>query len=754
MKGLKNLLAITLSLVCLGFIFYYAGPEVIAKFSTLHLIDVFLVTVLIIICFLIALFRFGFLLSIFDHRPAFREVLLAFSIGQISNQYLLNIVGQSLSRAVILSRAGVPFSTTVMLTYVERMLSAGILFTAAICSAWVVFLHIGLDMKNGGEYLIYVIVALAIVTLINAALIYKTSTANSILPRDFIRFRKIWPAIILTIAAHLSMLAAYLLILSNMMDLQISIEIIAAFFIVMFAASLPISFSGWGIRELSAAATLGMVGVEPAVAITVSIFIGLVSQFLSLAFVPVSIFLSTGINMSLNISQFSDMRKNINIDSWQKIIIKACVLFCATFIFFQIWLPVGDNKINVNFADVIALTGLGIVLFDLFIRQKFEPYPRILIAALAIVSMVLLSSLLLGYLRFGPVSWSIYNRGIGWLVILGYVAMGGAILIASEFKGQVIVLKALISSAVTIVVLQLVLAILMFSGHRIFSKHIFNLPLEGFANNANAFSFQLVMVLIATIVANRLGLYEKKRWLFYTVLGLLGLANYYTYSRAGYIIFFLVLLLMLFTVNLYNRKNEIYALLVSTVSFFSGKLVPLLISSNVFIFGNPENQAEDISKLIIKQNQINYDSDHARWLTVKDGILMWLDHPVFGSGLGGYIHKQLETGDNYIVIHSIPVWLLAETGLTGFIVISAIFIALLVYAFKKLGRPEDAVWGFGLLSILVCIGVAGLVHDFFYQRIFWFMLGLFMVSRPLHQNHNHNQSDIAPGYVSTREKII
>ena len=737
MKGLRNLFAITLSLICLALIFYYVGPEVLAKFNKLDLISVFLVTILILTCFLAALFRFICLLVIFDHRPRFIEVLLAFSIGQISNQYLLNVVGQSLSRAVILSRAGVPFSTTVMLTYVERILSAGILFIAALCSAWIVFLRIGLDMKSGGEYLVYIIITLVIVILINGALIYRTSVVNAVLPRDFIRFKKIWPAIILTMATHLFMLAAYLLVLSSMIDIQISVEIIAAFIIVMFAASLPISFSGWGVRELSAAATLSMVGVDPAVAIAVSLFVGIVSQFLSLLFVPVSIFLSTRVNLTLKISQFSDMRKNINIDSWQKIIIKFCVLFCAMFIFFQIWLPVGDNKINVNFADIIALTGLGIVLFDLFIRRSTDPYPRILITSLAMISMVLLLSLLLGYIRFGPVSWAIYNRSIGWLVIMGYVAMGGAILIADEFKGRIIVLRALICSAITIVVIQLFLMISVFSHHRIFSKHIFNLPLEGFADNANAFSFQIVMVLIATIVANRQGLFDKKQWYFYIALGLIGLANYFTYSRAGYITFFLVLLLMLFTVNLYHRKNEIYGLLISSGSFFAGKLVTFLFSLKFFVSGNTETYAKVIDKLNTKQIQSNYDSDSERWLTVKDGIHMWLDHPIFGSGLGGYVHKQLELANNYIVIHSIPAWLLAETGLIGFIVLGAIFICLLIYAFNKLRKPDESAWGFGLLAILMCMGAAGLVHDFFYQRIFWFMLGLFMVTRPLEQNDNN-----------------
>ena len=728
MKGFRNIFALSVSLICLGLVLYFAGTDILQRISVLDYIDVLLVTLLLFVCFLFALLRFKYLLGIFDHRPKFTEVFLSFSIGQISNQYLLNIVGQSLSRAVVLSRFGVPFGTTVMLTYVERALSAGILFAVALCSAWIVFLHIGLDLREGGEYLIYIMIALALVSFVNGTLIYKSSAINSILPRNFINLKKIWPAVILTLVIHLFMLFTYLLILTRMVDLEISAQIIAAVFIVMFAASLPISFSGWGVRELSAAATLSMVGVEPAVAIAAAILVGLVSQLLTFLFIPVSIFLSTNFNADSSISRFTDLHKNISIDSWQKIILKACILFCATFIFFQIWLPVGENQINVNFADAIALTGLGIVLFDLYIRRSFTPFPRILVITLACISLILVFGLILGYSRFGPENWAIYNRGLGWIVILSYVAMGSSILLVDGSKGQTMVLKALIYSLMTIVILQLFFTVSFFAGYRPFSKYIFNLPLAGFANNANTFSFQMVMVLIAIVVAYRLGLFGRKLWYFYLALALLGLANYFTYSRAGGIIYFLVLILMIFTAKAASRKYEIYAALIATGSFFAGKMIPALLD-----YSGMAAQIKRIDKINTKQIQANYSADAERWVTVKDGLNLWWDQPLFGSGLGSYIHKQLEYGDSYIVIHSIPVWLLAETGLVGFMVILMLFLMLLKYSFELLKKKEYSAWGFGLIAVLLCIGVAGLVHDFFYQRIFWFLLGLFIAVRPVKQ---------------------
>ena len=47
--------------------------------------------------------------------------------------------------------------------------------------------------------------------------------------------------------------------------------------LVMLAASLPISFAGWGIRELSAAAAFQAIGAPPEAGITLGVGIGLLS---------------------------------------------------------------------------------------------------------------------------------------------------------------------------------------------------------------------------------------------------------------------------------------------------------------------------------------------------------------------------------------------------------------------------------------------------------------------------------------------
>ena len=85
--------------------------------------------------------------------------------------------------------------------------------------------------------------------------------------------------------------------------------------------------------------------------------------------------------------------------------------------------------------------------------------------------------------------------------------------------------------------------------------------------------------------------------------------------------------------------------------------------------------------------------------------------------------------DQHIVIHSTPVWVLAELGLIGFVVLSVIAINilnLLSCLIKK--KPENAC----LLIIMVHFLVFGLVHEIFSQRIFWLAIGL-CLAVPLNQ---------------------
>ena len=57
-----------------------------------------------------------------------------------------------------------------------------------------------------------------------------------------------------------------------------------------------------------------------------------------------------------------------------------------------------------------------------------------------------------------------------------------------------------------------------------------------------------------------------------------------------------------------------------------------------------------------------------RWTTIARGTEMWISEPVSGVGLGVFFETSRIYYDQHIVIHSTPVWVLTELGLSSFTV--------------------------------------------------------------------------------------
>src|SRR5581483_7939102 len=83
-----------------------------------------------------------------------RPLIVAFAAGNLAGQILLNIVGQSFTRAAVLRGAGVPISTTILATYIERLSATITLGVAAIGAIFILFGAIHLDLDKGGYYFV------------------------------------------------------------------------------------------------------------------------------------------------------------------------------------------------------------------------------------------------------------------------------------------------------------------------------------------------------------------------------------------------------------------------------------------------------------------------------------------------------------------------------------------------------------------------------------------------------------------------
>lgn len=673
----------------------------------------------------LAFFRFRSVLGAFGFRPELRPALFAYSVGQVSNQVLLNVIGQSLTRAAALARAGIPPGISVMATYLERLQAAVMLFAFSLIGGWYLLLQIRIDFTLGGAYLASVLGALAAVAAVNARVVLRQLDipAGSFGAVTGFVVRSL-PSLLLTLGSHACMLGAYLALLWGIGLETIDAGIVAAIVVVMFTASLPISFSGWGIRELSATQALGVVGVAPSMALAGAVAVGLLGLVLTFAFAGIAAALMVRQSLAPAQGRMAERGAGTAESAWMPSLVLGTGVLCAMLLFFQVRIPLDHGPITVNIADAVALTGLGTALILGWLRHGPLPLPRGVAIAVGLLTVVIIGSWLHGLVLFGSNSWASANRAFGWLIILGYIACGASLALERLNNSRQIIVSVLIATGATIATIQLGLLFLTLISVPVPPGAVMA-PLEGYANNSNAFAFQLFVTAVAALAGRHLGLFDRREWLFRSILIILGLAICYTRSRAGLGMFAMVLVLAVLLPGTLSRRrlaaDALWAMVVCVFAL-SAPLWLFQLLNHVLVYLGLRINADITLQLI--PYMVREGSDSERWMTLADGWQMWLANPVFGQGLGAYIESRLAAGKIAIVIHSVPVWLLAETGLAGLLVVAGVLLYFLRRGWLMRRDPASAPWGTALVILLVCASAAGTVHDLFFQRSFWFFAGL------------------------------
>src|SRR5262249_11239509 len=178
-------------------------------FHQVTAIPVALAVVVLVANFLLAYLRFEWTLGAVDVTLDRRASVYAFALGNLASQFLLNIIGQSLTRAVVLQASGVPMSATVAATYLERLIAIGTIGVGAMLSAIVLFGSFGFGLQEGGGYLLSVVLTLSLVL----AIVGIPRFAGAIGRGEFVTMLRtagrLTPALLASLAAHLAMFVAY-----------------------------------------------------------------------------------------------------------------------------------------------------------------------------------------------------------------------------------------------------------------------------------------------------------------------------------------------------------------------------------------------------------------------------------------------------------------------------------------------------------------------------------------------------------------
>ena len=660
----------------------------------------------------------------------FTTALRASVAGLLSSLVIFNIVGSILGRHVVLRRAGLSASALTGLVTLERLLLAAVagLFMAA-----------GFMLLQDGATLGEIVSELALrdmaLAMALAALLCRVvfgwrreiRWAARLLSRTVLA--RIGAVGLLTILAHGLMISCYV-VAAFALGVEASwLELAAAGAVVAFAAGLPISVNGWGVREVSALYAFGRLGVPAESALTLSVMIGVLSTVTVLLFAPVILRRSGAATAApghepkpavLDTPDALHAQRERQARERQptRLFIAAAAPLAALLVFFQVHVSLNGVLLSVNLADPLAIVTLTLAAILLILGRGAPPFlPKGFLLWLGALSAMIVGGFALGYLRYGPIEWAINNRLAGWPVILGYVSLG-ALLVASFGQhgarrlAEVLICAGAATAAVALLHWELSIT------YRVVEPWMSNF--EGFSQNRNTYAFQLLIGAAAALAYSRVVCRRAPNWALAALLGLILFAIWRTYSKSGVLIEG-TLLLAAVAAGLADRRLVVRACLCAF-----GVYAALWLHGIAMDLLSEPTARPALTTLYVPSNQ------NERWMTIERGLEMWRDHPLFGAGLGAFAHLDLGEFGGVLVIHSTPVWLLTEFGVIGFLIVAVpplFWIHRIWRERRARARPYQAL----ALGLALCFGLFSLPHDIFYQRIFWLTLGGVAAAWGLHR---------------------
>jgi O-antigen ligase len=162
---------------------------------------------------------------------------------------------------------------------------------------------------------------------------------------------------------------------------------------------------------------------------------------------------------------------------------------------------------------------------------------------------------------------------------------------------------------------------------------------------------------------------------------------------------------------LYVRKLAI-ALIVGAIALTMPHLVTALIRGHMTF--------ENVAAAFAAFDPTNVQAD--RMESLRGGLAMWAAHPIFGAGLGAYIHEHIASTGIPLVIHNSPIWIAAEMGVVGLCAFGLLFgrIGNALRTEQLWAGPDSQAVALASIAALI---VMSLAHDLMYQRLLWLILG-------------------------------
>jgi uncharacterized membrane protein YbhN (UPF0104 family) len=708
--------AVLSALLLVGAIAYVtsqaAWTQILSAISNLSWFAIVAATLLMAAGAMLASLRLWYISRDLGYHLTFRDAVSALGLGQVAGVLFFQIAGQLMARSAFLSRRSVPVAGTVIVTGYERLSALAVSLILAIGAAIYLFGKISINAAEGGLLPIKILLGLLVATIGGARLSW-----GHLIEKNFTlsasTYYSLTRNLALSFAIQIFTMATYVLLARAIAPHIPLLSLIAASALVMFTASLPISFAGWGMREMSAIFALGAIGVSAERSFTVAATVGLIS----LLVVGLMATMAIGHPPHFDTNQSQPSNRPLPLDH-AAILEYALAILAATAVFFQVFVPINKGLVNVNLADPAAILAGSLFVLNYYFGRRWPQWrtPHVNLYFGLLTSLIAVS-FLHGLYSFGLTNWAFANRFIGWFVILAYTATGALIIKRARYDGLELLLRTFASVAISVVALELVLLLIyQFGGD--FVQAFVELPFIGFSENRNAFAFLLLLAGCVVLPA---------RWKHSAImLGIILTGIWFSGSRAVFVALPVVIVVAAYMRCLKLRmllEALTLATIVALLVTFGPMIINRLISLIPGIPGTPGISGAlqipsrgDILAIIISPPASNAE----RIKSLSEGWAMFTAHPIFGAGLGAFMHQSMQAGTP-LVIHSTPLWLLAEMGLLGFIII---LIPALRIFWIEIRNPANADFGGSVLVfILTAFAVMSNAHDIMYQRAFWLLLG-------------------------------
>ena len=682
-------------------------------------------------------YRFKEILAIIGCEIPYPACYIANIRGHIASLFFVSLLGQPAGRQTEISKFGVSPTQTTFATAIEKvllLLVSGILFLVAS-----VKLSIGDKINNFlADSSVYECVIVAILCIAVSSCI---STLRHELWRLYKKInayfiRRSLKLIVLTLSCQLLILMAYTALAYDASS-GIPIEkILIASAITSFAASLPISINGWGVRELAAIYSFGAIGVSEPKALSVSISIGILSTLVILlagsAMIPLQ---AKKMNKKGECVEYLASFQPSGIKYSENLGALIGGTFGTVLVCFQLHLDLPQGVINLNLADPIALLSFATVILLLAEKRRLQVWNiRRMNLFLGLITTILVIGFIRGAWLIGITQWAFTGRLIGWLVLVGYMCIG---ICARTYLGRIgtkIISETFISTAICVGVYRFAERFLASIDILPFDPSIRHF--EGFSQNRNAFAFLLLCGLIILIsllktTKQNMGLLRPRLSIgSFHVNGAVLCFSFLSFfliltgSKAGMITYALLISCLLVS-NIIEKNLVLKGMILTLVLWLllvnvAPAFILAVMNFVASLFNGPQGLDEFAHIGPIFSGTF---STQERIMSIAHGFELWKNSPLFGAGLGVAIYSSVEKFGYPLVIHSTPIWILAEFGLFGF----AGFMFAVFSLLKKLPRHEFGQYSHQLLGLLFIVFIAfSLVHEIFAQRVFWLALGIIL----------------------------